>query len=216
MMAGTTQITYQSGKLNFTDDFAKRWNDEPLTKALGISSDIFYFLFPQAKSHWCVTAYDGVQPVGYVASNKLIDFINETKKNLILLKEKYFNDAKIIKYLNIIENVINFEETSSEIKQITDSMPPEVIVHSCGLLVLQEYTRQGIASELYRLREDLVWDCGCNVIIVETTNMISEKVVKKHGFKKLWSYDYREHGIDLEGEYAIWIKNLLKSGSRIY
>jgi hypothetical protein len=194
--------------LQFGNEFfnEKGWGREPFTHTLQIPGEVFG-VFPPPDPSKCITAFDkkSNNPIGYVATNQWNIFTKQILENIETMKKKY-TDGNVLKFLNVLEIAIKKELELLPKKFQELNITDDLVLHSCGLMVLDAYGGKGIATHLYKEREEIVK--GYKAIVVETTNIASAKVAKANGFELVHSIDYKSCDIPLDDMYSIWVKIL--------
>jgi len=202
---GSIKIVYKQGidfsNPKFWDE--KGWGREPLSKTLNCTEFGATF-FPAADHNLCLTAYHDTTPVGYVATNLYSVFYRNVQHSIQQHKQDGVPE-NIAKFINVISWAVKEGENKyySLIEQY--GWEEDLISHSCGLMVIDDYANKGIGSELYRRRSEMLKSKGKKALILETTNKFSANAIKKDSrFVIVASKNYKEFGIDLDDCYTVW------------
>lgn len=199
------EIAYKQGLDFSNNDFweEKGWGREPLSKTLNCTEFCSTF-FPQADHKLCLTAYHNATPVGYVATNLYGEFYRNVQHS-IQNHEQNGVTENIKRFLNVISWAIKEGEKRFDSLIEQYGWEEDIIVHSCGLMVIDDYANKGIGSELYKRRSDLLKLKGKKALILETTNKFSANAIKKDArFVVVASRHYTEFGIGLDDHYTVW------------
>jgi hypothetical protein len=187
------------------------WGDSVLSIKLRISSRNLRTLFPESDPRLSLILKHNNISIGHSDANSFTYYSTKLVESLKYLESTQLSMVPNQFYLlRLIRRVIHYENEylyfESQCRNPT--LERDNIVHISGLMITTPYQRKGFGTALHKNHLVYLKKSGYTHVISESIDLRSAIVMDKCGYTKIQSWFYRDFNMEIDEEYAVWIKKL--------
>lgn len=173
------------------------WRDDLLRQVFDVSDDIFCYGY-QGDPRLSLTLCEGEVPIGQILICNWKDFFIDSYKGI----QKYKNDNKVQKYLEILITIRQFYQKLQKELKISGIVK---VAQLSYLMILKDYRNRGLARVLLNMTFGYLKNLGYQAVIFSTT-LPRETNLR---FQERKSFYWREQwGLDFNLKTVIYIHYL--------